>query len=86
VTTKMSTESQRHHPRTQTIGSLLNAILIFGLFLSGIAVVFIGKVTDQVSARFLFLGIGVGVELAAVLLIALYSRLRLLRATPREAS
>jgi len=69
-----------------TIGSLLNAILIFGLLLSGIAVVFIGRVTEQTSARFLFLGIGLGVELAAVLLIALYSRFRLLRAAPHGAS
>jgi hypothetical protein len=86
VATKMSTENQRDHSRTHTIGPLLNAILIFGLLLSGIAVVFIGRVTEQTSARFLFLGIGLGVELAAVLLIALYSRFRLLRAAPRQAS
>jgi hypothetical protein len=70
----------------RTIGFLLNAILIFGLLLSGIAVVFMGRVTEQTSARFLFLGIGLGVELAAVLLIALYSRFRLLRAALRAAS
>ena len=82
----MSTENQRDRPRMHTIGSLLNAVLIFGLLLSGIAVIFIGRVTEQTSARFLFLGIGLGVEFAAVLLVALYSRFRLLRVAPREAS
>lgn len=78
----MSTETGRRPSQTHTIGYLLNAILIFGLLLSGILVIFIGKVTDQTPARFLFLGIGLGVELAAVLLITLYSRFRLLRAAP----
>lgn len=87
VARKMSAEDQRdHRSRTQEIGYLFNAILVYGLLLSGIAVVFIGKATEQTSARLLFLGIGLGVELAAVLLIALYSRFRLLRAAPRGTS
>jgi len=83
---EMSTEGQRSSSRTEKTGSLGNAILFFALLLSGVAVVFIGRITEQMAARLLFLAIGVGVELAAVLLIALYSRFRLLPAAPRKAS
>lgn len=86
MATKMSTEDRTSNTRTQKVGFLLNAVLFFVLLLSGIAVVFIGRVTEQTSARLLFLAVGVSVELAAVLLMALYSRIRLLRPASRGAS
>ncbi|MFX1564079.1 MAG: hypothetical protein ACFFDP_12310 [Promethearchaeota archaeon] len=70
-------EQPRSQPIASQIRLYLAAILIFALLLSGIGVIFIGKVTGQIATRFLILGIGLGVEIVAFSLIAaiLYFRL-----------
>lgn len=65
------TEQQRSQSVTSRIGLFLAAIVIFALLLSGIGVIFLGKITGQVATRFLFLGIGLGVEIVAFFLIAI---------------
>jgi hypothetical protein len=86
VAAKMSAEGQRSNSRMQKIGSFLNAIVVFASLFSGIAAVFIGKLAGLSSAPLILLAIGLGVELAATLLIGLYLRFRLLRTAPRRAS
>lgn len=70
------TEQRRIQTITNKIGVFLSAILIFALLLGGVGVIFIGKITGQVAARFLFLGIGVSVEIVALFLIAILLHIR----------
>lgn len=71
-------ETQRSQPVTSQLRLYLAAILIFALLLSGIGVIFIGKITGQVATRFLILGIGLGIEIAAFSLIAIILYFRLI--------
>jgi len=72
----LMTEQPRTQTITNNIGVFLSAILIFALLLSGIGVIFIGKITGQVAMRFVFLGIGVGIEIIALFLIAILLHIR----------
>jgi len=54
---------------TESLGTVIIAILFFGLLLSGFAVVFVGKITGQVATHLLVLGIALGVEIAGIVVI-----------------
>ena len=54
---------------TEGLGTVIIAILFFGLLLSGFAVVFVGKITGQVATHLLVLGIALGVEIAGIVVI-----------------
>ncbi len=55
------------------------AILFFILLLSGVAVVFIGKLTGQIPLNPVFLVIAFCVEIAGISIIAVFGYLRLPR-------
>ncbi len=73
------TEERTIQTITNKMGVFLSAILIFALLLSGIGVVFIGKITGQIVTRFVFLGVGVGIEIVALFLIAILLHIRFIK-------
>jgi len=55
------------------------AILFFILLLSGVAVVYLGKILGQIPANPLFVFIAIGVEIVGAIIIAIFGSLRLPR-------
>ena len=75
----MSTDNSRLRTLLSRFGTLIESILIFVLLLSGIGVVFIGKVTGMLSAGMLLLSIGLAVQIVALVFLGLYIYIRFLR-------
>ncbi len=60
-------------------GTLLESIFIFILLLSGIGVVFIGKITGITSAGPLLLAVGLTVQIGALVILGIFLYIRFLR-------
>ncbi len=72
----MTTETERPQRTTGLLSPLIDTIVIAALLLSGIGLIFYGKITDQITAQPLFLSIALGIEIAAIIIIAIYVYVR----------
>lgn len=79
MVTAVSTGRTRIRSLGSRLGTILEAVLFFILLLSGIGLVFIGKITGQIEPTLLLLTIGVSVEIIGVLIVGLYAYFRFLR-------
>lgn len=81
------TEEQRvNRSLTAFIKPLIESIIIFCLLLSGIGIIFISKMLGQVGTQLLFLGIGLGVEIFAIILIGIIFYIQFFRFRVPEPS
>ncbi|MFX1564570.1 MAG: hypothetical protein ACFFCH_01115 [Promethearchaeota archaeon] len=77
----MSTSNSRFRILLSRFGTLLESVFIFILLLSGIGVVFIGKITGFLEAGIILLTFGLAVQVVAFIILGLYAYLRFLRST-----
>ena len=77
----MTAETERPQRKTGFLSPLIDTIVITALLLSGIGIIFYGKITDQITAQPLFLSMALGVEIAAIIIIAIYVYIRHFRLT-----
>ncbi|MFW9935148.1 MAG: hypothetical protein ACFFDU_06550 [Candidatus Thorarchaeota archaeon] len=75
----MSTVNSRFRTLISRFGTLLESIFVFILLLSGISVVFIGKITGFLDAGIVLLSVGLAVQIIAFIILGIYSYIRFLR-------
>ena len=79
VLKNLTAERSRLRSLLSRFGTLLEAIFIFILLLSGIGVVFVGKITGITSAGLLLLAVGLAVQLGALVILGIFLYIRFLR-------
>jgi hypothetical protein len=79
VLKNLPAERSRLRSVLSRFGTLLEAIFIFILLLSGIGVVFIGKISGLLNAGLLLLTIGLSVQIGALVLLGIFLYIRFLR-------
>lgn len=82
----MSTGRTRIRLIASRLGTFLEALLIFILLFSGVGVVFVGTITEQIGPTWLLLPIGVATEVIGLLIVGLYAYFRFLRQRNVEES
>ncbi|MFX1509685.1 MAG: hypothetical protein ACFFBR_05185 [Promethearchaeota archaeon] len=75
----MSTVNSRFRTLLSRFGTLLESIFIFILLLSGISVIFIGKITGFLEAGIALLSVGLAVQIIAFIILGIYIYIRFLR-------
>lgn len=82
----MPTGRTRIRSIVSRLGTFFEALLIFILLFSGVGVVFVGTITEQIGPTWLLLTIGVATEVIGLLIIGLYAYFRFLRQRNVEES
>ncbi|MHA2405313.1 MAG: hypothetical protein ACXADB_02230 [Candidatus Hermodarchaeia archaeon] len=79
----MSTGRSRLRTLLSRFGTLLEAIFVFALLISGIGVIFLGKISGFIDAGMLLFSISLAVQIVAFFLLGFYLYFRFLRSTIR---
>lgn len=82
----MPTGRTRIRSIVSRLGTFFEALLIFILLFSGVGVVFVGTITEQIGPTWLLLTIGVATEVIGLLIVGLYAYFRFLRQRNVEES
>jgi len=75
----LTPERSRLRSLLSRFGTLLESIFIFILLLSGIGVVFVGKISGITSAGPLLLAVGLAVQIGALVILGIFLYIRFLR-------
>jgi len=79
VMKNLTPERSRLRSLLSRFGTLLESIFIFILLLSGIGVVFVGKISGITSAGPLLLAVGLAVQIGALVILGIFLYIRFLR-------
>ncbi len=79
----------RDNSRTRSVGRsfsiFMEALIIFILLISGIGVAVISKIFDLIAPGIILLAVSVGVEIAGIIIVALYFYFRSIRRSEIES-
>ena len=81
-----ATEERTHRSMISWKRPIFETIIILILLLSGIGVIFVGKVTGQVTSQLFFIFFGLFIEIIAILLVGIFVYVRYFRQRQIKAS
>ncbi|MFW9830317.1 MAG: hypothetical protein ACFFD8_00865 [Candidatus Thorarchaeota archaeon] len=75
----MSNRSSAVRSLLSRFGTVIEAVFVFILLISGVAMVFIGKQLGQLAPGIILSSFGIGVEIIAIIIVGVYFYFRMLR-------